>query len=348
MNDRGFTGIRDAATFIVGHPRSGTTMLLQLFDAHPQLLVFPFETHFFTKTWYAEKDKIGKFLEMTTLGKRLDSLGITKEEFTEKYAGFLADRRDRKSIFSALLQTYHSFYVRRREGEGLNLVRWVEKTPMHILFIPTFHRMFGDSIRIIYLFRDPRDVFASIKKASRHRYMIESFCATYYSVFCVARRLSRKHPNRILCLKYEDFVENPAKGYGKMASFLGIDGGQFKYTTSVMGSPAHAGSSFGDVRMSIDDKSVGRYAGYLTDGEINAIEKLLKKCFEEYDYRAMGASGTSKINYAVFHAVLAKNLMTYHLDVFFPSLFPGILPWLQRSRSLGGFRDAAFRPEQAV
>jgi hypothetical protein len=36
-----------AATFICGHPKSGTSLVLTLLDSHPQLIVYPEESHFF-------------------------------------------------------------------------------------------------------------------------------------------------------------------------------------------------------------------------------------------------------------------------------------------------------------
>jgi hypothetical protein len=38
-----------AATFICGHPKSGTSLLLTMLDSHPQLVVYPEETRFFRR-----------------------------------------------------------------------------------------------------------------------------------------------------------------------------------------------------------------------------------------------------------------------------------------------------------
>ena len=42
-------GLENAATFICGHPKSGTSLLLTLLDSHPQLVVYPEESHFFRR-----------------------------------------------------------------------------------------------------------------------------------------------------------------------------------------------------------------------------------------------------------------------------------------------------------
>ena len=53
------------ATFIVGHPRSGTSLLLALLDGHPDLLVLPFETHLFD--WARSRDPVTAVLARTRL-----------------------------------------------------------------------------------------------------------------------------------------------------------------------------------------------------------------------------------------------------------------------------------------
>ena len=42
-------GLENAATFICGHPKSGTSLLSTLLDSHPQLVVYPEESRFFRR-----------------------------------------------------------------------------------------------------------------------------------------------------------------------------------------------------------------------------------------------------------------------------------------------------------
>lgn len=65
-----------------------------------------------------------------------------------------------------------------------HITRWVEKTPDNILHINTLCRMFQNS-KSIYIYRDPRDVFLSIKKKYSDK-SIEEVCASYkyyYTLF---------------------------------------------------------------------------------------------------------------------------------------------------------------------
>src|SRR3990172_5712525 len=41
--------LEDNATFICGHPKSGTSLVRGMLDSHPQLIVFPEETKFFRR-----------------------------------------------------------------------------------------------------------------------------------------------------------------------------------------------------------------------------------------------------------------------------------------------------------
>ncbi|MCH8331299.1 MAG: hypothetical protein IH946_07940, partial [Bacteroidetes bacterium] len=70
----------DKATFFCGHRKTGTTLLLNLFDSHPQLAVFPTDSGFFyayyppyDTTEKSDEEKIDR-LEKVMFGNLHDDL----------------------------------------------------------------------------------------------------------------------------------------------------------------------------------------------------------------------------------------------------------------------------------
>ena len=72
----------DRPIFFAGHRKSGTTLLLNLFDSHPQLCVFPSDSGFFY-AWYprydaaekSDKERIDRLVDVMSWISRAVSRG---------------------------------------------------------------------------------------------------------------------------------------------------------------------------------------------------------------------------------------------------------------------------------
>lgn len=107
---------------IVGCGRSGTTLLLSILSAHPDILAIPFETNAFCL-----RRKEGSFLGIIPL--------------------FHIKRIYRYLIKKSNLKSYN---------------RWCEKTPKNVRHIRDILFYFRKYVRIIHIIRDGRDVVTSL------------------------------------------------------------------------------------------------------------------------------------------------------------------------------------------
>jgi hypothetical protein len=143
--------------FIVGSPRSGTTLLQRLLDCHPQLAITP-ETHWIAR-WFHDKQGKGitpdgrvskKLLRKLYAHPRFAELGVKprKKHFRVpdgervSYAGFV----------SSLFDLYGQKHGKPLVGD---------KTPGYAREIPTLHTLWPQA-RFVHLIRDGRDVALSI------------------------------------------------------------------------------------------------------------------------------------------------------------------------------------------
>ncbi len=150
--------------FVVGVPRSGTTLLAAMLGAHARIICGP-ETHFFSDLLPAVVRQIRRrsnwpaaaldyLYSIRHVGESIPAnYGLGRDEL----AGELARRKPSvPSVLTAMLDLYM-----RRNGKQ----RWVEKTPDHLPCVEQIRGYYPDS-PIIRIIRDPRDVVISLVRVS--------------------------------------------------------------------------------------------------------------------------------------------------------------------------------------
>lgn len=134
---------RDPAVFIIGVPRSGTTLLRVLLNAHSRLAVGP------ECPWIA-----GSY------GEGLTSVKALYRSFANNSRGPVANlegvdatliRRELRNVIDNLLQRF---------AEARGKQRWVEKTPNHLGDLPFLAELFPEA-HFVHIVRDGRDVACS-------------------------------------------------------------------------------------------------------------------------------------------------------------------------------------------
>jgi hypothetical protein len=146
--------------FLVGCPRSGTTLLQSLLAGHPQIISFP-ESHFFNKLY----QRIPFLRPLNIAPLRMKS--VLQEFLIKVHHGDEFELLPRFCFFSR--QYVKAFvnildYIAGQNGKDL----WVEKTPDHLLFIDTIEQ-YVSNVKFIHLIREGKDVVASLYDVS-HKY----------------------------------------------------------------------------------------------------------------------------------------------------------------------------------
>lgn len=203
-----------APIFLVGCPRSGTTLLQQMLDAHPDIAIAP-ETHFIRSFFLS--DQYGDLNDDYNYKQLVKSI-VDIPEFTEMELDseeFVADsqtlERSYKSLFWLLLE---QFRQRRR-------VRIVgEKTPNHLLYMQTLQEFFPKAC-FIHIIRDPRAVVSSWKKVPWTTGSVEGDARVWRRYMATARK-SPPANGAIFSLHYESLVTEPEECLKSICNFLGI------------------------------------------------------------------------------------------------------------------------------
>lgn len=162
--------------FIVGCPRSGTTLLQGLLASHPQIASFP-ESHFFPHA--------------VPVKRWLKVLGISSPQAKERLHQFLhkIDHEEMMNLvprYGFLIRQYVKSFVRILDELTIKQGKqhWVEKTPRHLHFIDIIEKYIPDP-KFIHVIRNGKDVVASMYDVT-HQYP-EEWGGTRSIEQCVSR-----------------------------------------------------------------------------------------------------------------------------------------------------------------
>jgi hypothetical protein len=156
----GFTDIEPI--FVVGAPRSGTTLLQLILNAHPDVAIHG-EIHFFDEILQL-KTEIPGFETEQDRDKFLGQLGRTN---ALQYVPGLQPRLEvvRKRLGTAASPGYELFFLLLMQAfaEESGASRFGEKTPQNIRYLPELSEIFPEA-KIVHIVRDPRDVVTSLMR----------------------------------------------------------------------------------------------------------------------------------------------------------------------------------------
>lgn len=147
--------------FIVGMPRSGTTLVASILNASDELAITP-ETDYFPNHWRTcerggctlDPSRYRAYVRRVLESSEFSRLGMSEGEAEELIGKITAQPPSHGTLLNLVLGWYA-----RRNGKA----RWGEKTPAHALFVPEILSLFPDA-RIVHVVRDPRDVLLSLQQ----------------------------------------------------------------------------------------------------------------------------------------------------------------------------------------
>jgi hypothetical protein len=205
----------DSPIFVVGRPRSGTTLMASLLDAHPRISIIPIETELFLK--------ISSFPARNLTKKHIDEFCYQFESSEEYQKLEIPDELyrsaiDRKSIKATVKNLI--ILIGQKDAARRNKQRWGEKTPLHYHCL---HRIFEafPRARVIIMVRDPRGMLASLLKAPWNIETPEKSARSWNDLADVVRR-HEKNP-LVLPIHYEKLVMDPVSILQNVCQWAGED-----------------------------------------------------------------------------------------------------------------------------
>jgi len=177
--------------FVVGCPRSGTTILRWSLDSHPRISAGPEES----ALYYLSKADNAKARE------RREGYGVGEDSWHAMV----------RDLVDGLMRPY---------AENQGKTRWALKHPELCFSIPFLDKIFPDC-QVIHIVRDPSDVVASCQGLFG-RSLTDRYAKLWDKSVRTAERDGPKlGPDRFKTVRYEDLVTEPEKQVREVIEWLG-------------------------------------------------------------------------------------------------------------------------------
>lgn len=255
---------RKCRVFIVGVGRSGTSLLQSMLASHPEICAFP-ETSFLRRYPFST----GTPPIVSYQDRVLERIPGLPEAFSELGTKNISRK--------ALIDVYLNVVSDKKYGRPA-----LDKDPRLVEYIPILQKSFVDDVKIVHIFRDPRDVLASKKKASwsSGRYLVEYLVAS-----CVQLRdaLRAERAGNILSVYYESLIENPKEVLEAVLDYIGLpfDDAVLNHTDAARSLVQESELSWkGETFKSVNTNNSGKWRKDLSPVEAAASTVIARRFFK--------------------------------------------------------------------
>jgi hypothetical protein len=252
-----------APLFVVGVPRSGTTILAAMLTAHSQTVGGP-ETHFFPRLLKLRSD----FGEVGG-------------------ASFPLANLIRRLLRTLQPQAVRAAFWREacNAGVGIDRIYFVENTPAHLEYLPVIKALFPNA-RFVVIVRDPRAVFASLQGMPWSTTDVPRFCARWKHYYKLAWA---QKGGADYVVSYETLINDPAHAVGRLQCGVGLEPEPvwewYRESSSALYSVREEPWKQG-VSEAVDSSRIDAWEKVLRPTDIRRIESFLGPILSEAGYAA--------------------------------------------------------------
>lgn len=312
--------------FIVGSPRSGTTLLASMLAAHSKLSCGP-ETHIFRWLADAKQPELVDPANWPAAAVQF-VCSIRRSSFSDNHHPRLIDHYgiepEQISVYlqqedpsiAAIVSSITETYMRTQ-----NKIRWAEKTPDHLKHLYEIRSAFPDA-QIVRIIRDPRDVALSLSKVP---WGVSSFfegVLFWLRQDETSRDFFFADPDSYT-LQFEALISSPEQELEKLCQFLGEEFEPQMLDTSQTGKTLNRRNVSWKSKSSqpIDHSRTQVWRRELAVEENQLAEALVGKQLTEYGYpRAAEFSQVGEI-------YPSPNLITKYPHYFEKLAMQGVRFW---------------------
>ena len=270
---------------ILGAPRSGTTLLRRLLDAHPSVACGPESYLLSACARFLHEDR---FPGNPAIGvvSGLGFLGYESETVLERLREF-------------------AFNFFREHARGAGKPRWAEKTAFDIFHLESIERLTSGHVHYLCLRRHGLDVACSLAELvdktggyvaevhdyiNRYQMPLEAYARMWIDADSALTQFLARHPHDALEIRYEELVDNPLEQMQRVGQFIGEDWSQHNLALALASKDS---VGFGDWktyrRTRIESSSVNRWQK-LSKPTLNHLAGVLNPALQAAGYTAIEQS----------------------------------------------------------
>jgi hypothetical protein len=278
--------------FVLGAPRSGTTLLASLL--RESRFGEPVETHFITKY----HKKLASYGDLNDKSNCIKLIADILGERPVKQWGLSVSPVD---IYSRLDMINYKNIVNElcMERSSKNgYTSWGDKTPHYIMDLEIIYELFPES-QYIYIVRDGRDVSLSLLDREWGPNNILT-CAEYWKKCNEASKIYDKLQNskQLYFLRYEDLLDNAEEIVPDIYRFLGEEYNE---------------SSMKKLTSSIRKGNYGKWKKKMSAGQVKLFERVaantLQRFGYETSYEEADLNGLIRAGYKIHDSIIKAGFL---------------------------------------
>ena len=274
--------------FILGNPRSGTTLLRLILNNH-SLIGVPPESGFL-QWWYkkyynwSENDtnndtKVNLFLDDILSSKKIEDWQLNKD----KLKTFILSKNPKN--YKELITSIYKFYTNNKLLIG-------DKNNYYINYLDELN-LICPNVKYIHLVRDGRDVACSYKNINKLNPNLKYLPKVSSDIVAIASEWNNnitKIVNFIenhdsITIRYEDLISQPIDTLKKIGDFLHVE-----YEEEMLNyyqdndEPLSTLHWKGKTQETIDGKNKKKYLSLLSSEEINKFNEIAYNTLKKFEY----------------------------------------------------------------
>lgn len=272
-----------APVFVLGCPRSGTTLLYYMILSSGGFAVYPEESHVFNMI-------IPKFGNLTKRKSRKRLMKRWLKSIYFEHSGLdadvietkiLEDCRDGGDFLRIVMEE-----IARKQG----VERWADTTPEHLLYIPAIKKAFPDAL-ILHIIRDGRDVALSMDKLhwltpfpwdKERSLMIHGLYWEW--IVGNGRKGGRSFSGDYMELRFEDLIVRPTETLASIGRFIEHELDYAKILSVGLGSVKLPNTSFPKEVSGQQFSPIGRWKESISGVSLEMFEGLVGPFLRELGY----------------------------------------------------------------
>jgi Sulfotransferase family len=278
-----------APVFVLGCPRSGTTVLYHMLLSAGGFAVYRAESNVLNLL-------VPRFGNLRSRKNRRELLDCWLESKMFRVSGLDAVKIERRVMDECRTGGDFLRITMEEVARSQGVDRWADCTPEHLLHIPEIQAQLPGSY-VIHIIRDGRDVALSyVKQRWSHPLPWDrdehlAVAGLYWEwIIRRGRKYGRALGSNYREVHFEELVARPAETLAELGKFIGQELDYDRIQRAGIGSVSLPNSSFLDDSARDNFQPVGRWKSKLLAAELSNFEALVGAFLRELGYPLSGAS----------------------------------------------------------
>lgn len=281
--------------FIIGSPRSGTTLLRLMVTSHPAIVVPPecgFALWWREKyaDWKANDPRLDAFLQDLASSRKMETWKMDFDELRK----YLQEKSP--ASYAELVSAIYTFFGITNQPTA---TRWGDKNNYYLAHIPELHALFPEA-QFVHIVRDGRDVCCSyrqlqtVSQASPYVPRLPAEPAKVAAewsknIATIRESFSTLSWRGVHEIRYEDLVANPEAELRRLCMFLNepFDTAMLAYSEKNKQNELEPAEFLAWKRLTLEppsEKQVGRFRRDLNAQEVAEFEAVAGSALAQYNY----------------------------------------------------------------